>query len=187
MNNTSDLRHPNIVNVYGIVFQPDKPLCLIIEFAAKGDLHNRLHNEPPQSQSLSQSFSQTFSPVLPPLTPEERLKIAQDVAKGMLFLHSKNPKIVHRDLKSSNILVSSNLCMMYSLSSLMMIVLILFALAFAQLDEHLNAKIADFGVAKIVHTCLLTTVGTASYSAPEVLDTESYNEKADIYSFGIVL
>jgi serine/threonine protein kinase len=86
------------------------------------------------------------------------LRIATDITNGMAFLHSK--RIIHRDLKSTNIL----------------------------LDLNWRAKVADFGASRMLSDSTLTTLpGTARYSAPEVFRRQHYTEKADVYSFGMVL
>ncbi|KAK1289021.1 putative LRR receptor-like serine/threonine-protein kinase [Acorus calamus] len=94
----------------------------------------------------------------------QRLNIAVDVAKGLENLHSEcKPRIIHRDMKSENIL----------------------------LDENLVAKVADFGISKILPenvTSIITKVmGTCGYLDPEYERTETLNVKSDIYSYGIVL
>lgn len=76
----------------------------------------------------------------------------------MIYLHQNN--IIHRDLKSFNIL----------------------------LDENLNVKVADFGIARVKsNTSTMTTAGTVAWTSPEILRHETYNEKSDVYSFAIVL
>jgi Protein tyrosine and serine/threonine kinase len=91
------------------------------------------------------------------------LKMALDTAKGMLYLHSSVPQILHRDLKSHNLLV----------------------------DEHFRVKISDFGLSKVLEKSstaqTMTSCGTAAWAAPEVLRNARYTEKADVYSFGVVL
>lgn len=74
----SGLVHPCLVNLKGLVL---KPLCIVMEFVPYGDLYKLIHN---QSKQLD-----------PPLL----CKIAVDIASGMLYLHSANPPIIHRDLK----------------------------------------------------------------------------------------
>merc|ERR1711934_1247513 len=88
-----------------------------------------------------------------------RLKLLREAAVGMAFLHSK--KLIHRDLKPQNLLVS----------------------------QDWTCKIADFGVSTIkpAVTQVMTCVGTPSYMAPEVLRKGKYSEKADVYSFGVLL
>jgi len=102
------------------------------------------------------------------LSPDKMNSIATQIALGMNYLHST--KGVHRDLKSQNVL----------------------------LDNSLNAKIADFGVSRVVHKTMLSqattlNIGTPVYSAPEVFvpgakpsDRQSY-QKVDVYSYGILL
>jgi len=90
-------------------------------------------------------------------------RIAIDVSRGMLYLHSTNPVVIHRDLKSHNVLIG----------------------------EHWVAKVADFGLSKIIQsweeTSKYTPCGTPKWAAPEVLRNEIYSTKADVYSFGIIL
>jgi hypothetical protein len=92
----------------------------------------------------------------------KKLDILLDVIRGMLYLHQCVPKIVHRDLKPSNIL----------------------------LDEHLQAKVCDFGTSRLVArtgTMMTNNIGTVQYMSPEVIMNQHYDEKCDVYSFGIVM
>ena len=88
-----------------------------------------------------------------------RLKLLCDAAKGMAYLHSRN--VIHRDLKPGNLLVSKNW----------------------------QCKVADFGAStiKVQVEKTMTVIGTPSYMAPEVLMNVNYTEKADVYSFGVIL
>lgn len=95
-----------------------------------------------------------------------RLKIAQGIAAGLEYLHMVHrPRIIHRDLKPANIL----------------------------LDDNLNARIADFGLAKVVPEAISGAVssanvaGTLGYIAPEYYQMLSCTDKSDIYSFGVIL
>jgi serine/threonine protein kinase len=90
---------------------------------------------------------------------EAKIKILSDIAHGMKFLHEKG--IMHRDLKPQNVLVDKdNIC-----------------------------KICDFGLAKVMdETLTVGVIGTWQYMAPEIMmETETYNEKCDVYSFGIMM
>nr|CAD1830557.1 unnamed protein product [Ananas comosus var. bracteatus] len=103
----------------------------------------------------------------PPLDWPCRLKIALGVADGLEYLHTVHrPKVIHRDLKPGNIL----------------------------LDRDLNARIADFGLAKLVPGDAISgpmnsnnVAGTLGYIAPEYYQTLSYTVKSDVYSFGVIL
>ncbi|WZZ75905.1 hypothetical protein YC2023_087275 [Brassica napus] len=97
-----------------------------------------------------------------PLDKKRRLRMALDVARGMNYLHRRNPPIVHRDLKSSNLLV----------------------------DRNWNVKVGDFGLSKWKNATFLSTrsgKGTPQWMAPEVLRSEPSNEKCDVFSFGVIL
>ncbi len=89
------LRHPNIVLFMGVCV---KPVCLVTEFCKNGNLFDLLHattkDDPP-------AYVHSLPWAL-------RIKMALDVARGMNFLHTSNPVIIHRDLKSLNLLVDSN-------------------------------------------------------------------------------
>eukprot|EP00339_Tiarina_fusa_P002389 CAMPEP_0117039920 /NCGR_PEP_ID=MMETSP0472-20121206/27975_1 /TAXON_ID=693140 ORGANISM="Tiarina fusus, Strain LIS" /NCGR_SAMPLE_ID=MMETSP0472 /ASSEMBLY_ACC=CAM_ASM_000603 /LENGTH=291 /DNA_ID=CAMNT_0004750521 /DNA_START=296 /DNA_END=1168 /DNA_ORIENTATION=+ len=93
------------------------------------------------------------------LTWDLRLQIAKDAAKGVAYLHKKN--LIHRDLKTHNLLV----------------------------NDGWRCKVADFGISTVNPTVTraMTCIGTPVYMAPEVLSKNKYSEKADVYSFGIVL
>jgi len=137
------LMHPNVIQFLGASFQhPD--ICIVTEYMPRGSLYKILHS--PQPLSIG------------------RLRfIALDAAKGMAYLHSSNPVIIHRDLKSHNLLI----------------------------DEHWKTKVADFGMSKILgipgDASHMTACGTPSWTAPEILKNQNYTEKADVYSFAIVL
>mmetsp|Transcript_26979 Transcript_26979/g.86696 ORF Transcript_26979/g.86696 Transcript_26979/m.86696 type:complete len:314 (+) Transcript_26979:1138-2079(+) len=87
------------------------------------------------------------------------LRAAQDVASAMDYLHQRN--IIHRDLKAANLL----------------------------LDEHETVKVADFGVARVQSSNGVMTAETGTYRwmAPEVIEHKPYDNKADVFSFGVVL
>ncbi|KAL8553756.1 hypothetical protein ACS0TY_002154 [Phlomoides rotata] len=137
------LRHPNVVLFMGAVTRPPN-LSIITEFLPRGSLYRIIHR--PHCQ----------------IDEKRRIKMALDVAKGMNCLHTSIPTIVHRDLKSPNLLV----------------------------DNNWNVKVGDFGLSRLKHNTFLSsksTAGTPEWMAPEVLRNEPSNEKCDVYSFGIIL
>eukprot|EP00268_Persea_americana_P046749 TRINITY_DN4829_c0_g1_i8.p1 TRINITY_DN4829_c0_g1~~TRINITY_DN4829_c0_g1_i8.p1 ORF type:complete len:1087 (-),score=268.39 TRINITY_DN4829_c0_g1_i8:727-3636(-) len=137
------LRHPNVVLFMGAVTRVPN-LSLVTEFLPRGSLYRLIHR--PNNQ----------------LDERKRLKMALDVARGMNYLHNCTPIIVHRDLKSPNLLV----------------------------DRNWVVKVCDFGLSRMKHNTFLSsrsTAGTAEWMAPEVLRNEPSDEKCDVYSFGIIL
>ncbi|KAL6208015.1 hypothetical protein ACLB2K_018967 [Fragaria x ananassa] len=137
------LRHPNVVLFMGAVTRPPH-FSILTEFLPRGSLYRLLHR--PNSQ----------------LDEKRRMRMALDVAKGMNYLHTSNPTVVHRDLKSPNLLV----------------------------DKNWNVKVCDFGLSRTKHHTYLSsksTAGTPEWMAPEVLRNELANEKCDVYSFGVIL
>ncbi|XP_019197598.1 PREDICTED: serine/threonine-protein kinase EDR1 [Ipomoea nil] len=137
------LRHPNVVLFMGAVTRPPN-LSIITEFLPRGSLYRIIHR--PQSQ----------------IDEKRRIKMALDVTMGMNCLHTSTPTIVHRDLKSPNLLV----------------------------DNDWNVKVCDFGLSRLKHNTFLSsksTAGTPEWMAPEVLRNEPSNEKCDVYSFGVIL
>ncbi|KAK7355262.1 hypothetical protein VNO80_14513 [Phaseolus coccineus] len=139
------LRHPNIVLLMGAVIQPPK-LSIVTEYLSRGSLYEFLHM-PNVGSSLSE---------------RRRLSMAYDVASGMNYLHQMRPPIVHRDLKSPNLLV----------------------------DDSYTVKVCDFGLSRTKANTFLsskTAAGTPEWMAPEVIRGELSNEKCDVFSFGVIL
>lgn len=142
------IKHINLVNLRGYCRVPASKL-LIYDYLAMGSLDAFLHEHGPEERPLNWSA---------------RLKIALGSARGLAYLHHDCcPKIVHRDIKSSNIL----------------------------LDENLEPRVSDFGLAKLLvdEDAHVTTVvaGTFGYLAPEYLQNGRATEKSDVYSFGVLL
>ncbi|KAJ4712180.1 Receptor-like protein kinase [Melia azedarach] len=142
------IKHINLVNLRGYCRLPASKL-LIYDYLSMGSLDDILHECAEGMQLLNWSA---------------RLKIALGSARGLAYLHHDcSPKIVHRDIKSSNIL----------------------------LDENLEPHVSDFGLAKLLvdEEAHVTTVvaGTFGYLAPEYLQSGRATEKSDVYSFGVLL
>ncbi|KAL7692654.1 putative protein kinase [Plasmopara halstedii] len=138
-----NLRHPNIVQFIGASWNSYSNICFVTELLERGDLFAVLRN-PENELSWAKPI----------------LRITIDTSRGMAYLHSMKPPIIHRDLKSMNILVSSTW----------------------------GAKVSDFGLSreKSVDETMSVT-GTPLWLPPEMIRGERYTEKADVYSFGIVL
>ncbi|KAG0473696.1 hypothetical protein HPP92_015045 [Vanilla planifolia] len=138
------LHHRNLVNLVG--FCVDKgQLMLVYEFMSNGSLAGLLYGDGPRTLSW-----------------EERLQIALDVSHGIEYLHDgASPSVVHRDLKSANIL----------------------------LDSIMRAKVADFGLSKevIFDGRKSGLKGTYGYMDPSYMSTNKFTKQSDIYSFGIIL
>ncbi|XP_011028446.1 PREDICTED: probable leucine-rich repeat receptor-like protein kinase At5g49770 isoform X1 [Populus euphratica] len=146
----SRVHHKNVVSLLGFCFDRGEQM-LVYEFVPNGSL----------MESLSGKTGIRLDWV-------RRLKVALGAARGLAYLHElANPPIIHRDIKSSNIL----------------------------LDERLNAKVADFGLSKPMgdsekgHLTHVTTQvkGTMGYMDPEYYMTQQLTEKSDVYSFGVVM
>ena len=135
------LRHPNILQYLGIS-RTGREICICMEYMPLGSLYRILHS--------AASFDR------------RRIKnICLDTVRGMNYLHQQQPPIIHRDLKSHNLLV----------------------------DRHWQVKVCDFGLSRITaqNNQTMTACGTPSWTAPEVLRNERYTTKADVYGFGVVV
>ncbi|CAN0900935.1 Probable serine/threonine-protein kinase At1g01540 [Linum grandiflorum] len=142
------VRHKNLVRLLGYCAEGARRM-LVYEYVNNGNLEQWLHGE--------------VGPCSP-LSWEIRMNIILGAAKGLAYLHEGlEPKVVHRDVKSSNIL----------------------------LDQLWNAKVSDFGLAKLLcsERSYITTrvMGTFGYVAPEYASTGMLNESSDVYSFGILV
>jgi serine/threonine protein kinase len=152
----SNLRHPNIVLFMGAcrsevqvmnVQNAELQYGIVTEYMSGGSIHDHIHRG---------DWVQTASPKL-------LRSIAKDITLGMLYLH--NEGIIHRDLKSRNILT----------------------------DNNWHTKIADFDLSRIRETTIYkndpssSLIGTPSWMAPELIQGLKYDEKVDVYSFGVVL
>ncbi|GKE11717.1 kinase-like domain, phloem protein 2-like protein, partial [Tanacetum coccineum] len=147
-------KHENIISLLGFCDEDRDHMILVYELASKGSLEDYLGNSDKMTN----------------LTWTQRLKICLDIAHGLNYIHTNTDhdkqKIIHRDIKSANIL----------------------------LDDNWKAKIADFGLSKIhpvdqdASTFNASTIaGTNTYLDPEYEKSGKLNKKSDIYSFGVVL
>ncbi|GAM23944.1 hypothetical protein SAMD00019534_071190 [Acytostelium subglobosum LB1] len=139
-----ELHHENIVSLKGVTMNP---FCIVTELLRFGDLSKFLRN-------TSDAF--TWSTIL---------KLAMDIAQGMNFLHSCKPMVIHRDLKSANILIGG------------------------QSMDTLVAKVSDFGlsVRHIDKEVKGRKVWNWRWLAPEIIKNMQYTEKIDIYSYSMVI
>ncbi|PHT84967.1 Leucine-rich repeat receptor-like serine/threonine-protein kinase BAM2 [Capsicum annuum] len=141
------IRHRNIVRLLGYVSNKDTNL-LLYEYMSNGSLGEMLHGAKGAH-----------------LKWETRYRIAVEAAKGLCYLHHDcSPSIIHRDVKSNNIL----------------------------LDSDYEAHVADFGLAKFLQDagaseCMSSIAGSYGYIAPEYAYTLKVDQKSDVYSFGVVL
>ncbi|OQR81478.1 kinase [Thraustotheca clavata] len=135
------LDSPYIVQFLGAAWTRPTDIILVTEFMDGGDLRNRLQNGPP-------------------LSWQQKLQVALDISEGLVYLHTLNPTIIHRDLKSRNVLLNSK--------------------------SH--AKITDFGVSRETDDSTMTAgIGTYRWMAPEVLHDGHYSESADVFSYGVIM
>ncbi|KAL5157856.1 putative leucine-rich repeat receptor-like protein kinase [Glycine soja] len=143
----SRVHHKNLVSLVGFCFEQGEQM-LIYEYVANGTLKDTLSGK----SGIRLDWIR-------------RLKIALGAARGLDYLHElANPPIIHRDIKSTNIL----------------------------LDERLNAKVSDFGLSKPLGEgakgYITTQVkGTMGYLDPEYYMTQQLTEKSDVYSFGVLM
>ncbi|XP_062006732.1 leucine-rich repeat receptor protein kinase HPCA1 [Rosa rugosa] len=143
----SRVHHKNLVGLVGFCFEQGEQM-LVYEYMPNGTLRESLSGR----SGIHLDW-------------KRRLRITLGSARGLAYLHElANPPIIHRDIKTTNIL----------------------------LDEHLTAKVADFGLSKLVSDSgkghVSTQVkGTLGYLDPEYYMTQQLTEKSDVYSFGVVM
>ncbi|PWA47320.1 hypothetical protein CTI12_AA496410 [Artemisia annua] len=142
------LHHQNIISLFGFCFE-DNNLLLVYDFLSRGSLEDSLHGNKKDS-----AFGWS-----------ERYKVAVGVAEALVYLHDKcDQPVIHRDVKSSNILLS----------------------------DDFEPQLSDFGLAKWAsttssHITCADVAGTFGYLAPEYFMYGKVNDKIDVYAFGVVL
>ncbi|CAH0482772.1 unnamed protein product [Peronospora belbahrii] len=142
----ASLDHPHIVSFIGVAWDQLIDICVLSEYMAGGDLKAYLTEIEHQEHPIG--FDHT------------KVTIALHVSMALTYLHSFSPPVIHRDLKSKNIL----------------------------LDEELNAKVTDFGISRErIDATMTGGIGTSFWMAPEVMMGERYDDKVDMFSFGVVL
>jgi serine/threonine protein kinase len=137
------LHHPNVVQFMGACTQPPN-LCIVTQYVPRGSLFKLLHRT-------------SYVP-----DNRRRLRMALDVARGMNYLHTCRPPVIHRDLKSPNLLV----------------------------DTDMTVKVCDFGLSQVKSSNVLsakTQAGTPEWTAPEVLQGGACSEASDVYAFGVIV
>ncbi|KAJ7954022.1 Receptor-like kinase [Quillaja saponaria] len=142
----SRIHHRHLVSLVGYCISDNRRL-LVYDYVPNNTLYFHLQGED-----------------RPVLEWAKRIRVAAGAARGIAYLHEDcHPRIIHRDIKSSNIL----------------------------LDDNFEAKVSDFGLAKLAldaNTHITTRVmGTFGYVAPEYVSSGKLTEKSDVYSFGVVL
>ncbi|KAG0605504.1 hypothetical protein M758_9G064400 [Ceratodon purpureus] len=154
----SNLQHRNLVTLKGYCLH-GKQTLLVYEYVDNCDLDKLLLRRRHRNTDCTSDGAQ------PVLNWQARLNVCQGVAQGLYYLHaSSQSRIIHRDIKASNIL----------------------------LDKNLQPKIADFGLARPIEdarSVILTQqcAGTLGYLAPEYMCHGQLSDKADVYSFGVLL
>ncbi|GLT72298.1 hypothetical protein SLA2020_442470 [Shorea laevis] len=144
----SRIHHRNLVQFLGFCQEAERSM-LVYEFMHNGTLKEHLYGPLTRERSINWI---------------KRLEVAEDAAKGIEYLHTGCvPAIIHRDLKSSNIL----------------------------LDKHMRAKVSDFGLSKLAvdgasHVSSIVR-GTVGYLDPEYYISQQLTDKSDVYSFGVIL
>jgi serine/threonine protein kinase len=146
INSLQRLHHPNVIRLLGSIYNPSpQTYGLVLEYCESGDLSSALNNPTPSNFFW---------------------RVAEDVAKGMNYLHRKN--ILHRDIKPANVLLSGNVP-----------------------GGSFTAKLSDFGVA-IMHYGAVgeehtAETGTYRWMPPEIIRHEVYSYAADVYSYALVV
>ncbi|KAH7404630.1 hypothetical protein KP509_15G035400 [Ceratopteris richardii] len=139
----SKLNNPRLVRLLGFCHDSNRGKLLVVELMQNGNLHAMLHQRPE------------------PMPWPKRVNVALQTARALCYIHSVSPPLIHRDIKSSNILI----------------------------DSHGNAKLGDFGLALWFQasSTSIPPAGTLGYLDPEYTTPDMLSTKIDVFSFGILL
>ncbi|ETI36845.1 TKL protein kinase [Phytophthora nicotianae] len=138
--------HPRIVSLVGVAWNALSDLCVVFEYMDGGDLRTLLDKYEHSGHPIGIDY--------------QKATIAVHVCHALTYLHSLMPSVIHRDLKSRNVLLS----------------------------RRMDAKLTDFGISRERLDVTMTAgVGTSLWMAPEVMMGERYDDKADIFSLGVLL
>ena len=141
----SSLRHPNITQFLGLYFLPETRLPLLVMERLETSLDDLLDNMPGLPLSL-------------------KCSVLEDIASGLVYLHKRQPPVIHRDLTTNNVLLTSSLV--------------------AKISDLGNSRIADMRPGQVART-LSRLPGTLVYMPPEALnETHRYGPSLDVFSFG---
>ncbi|KAI5441645.1 LEAF RUST 10 DISEASE-RESISTANCE LOCUS RECEPTOR-LIKE PROTEIN KINASE-like 1.2 [Lathyrus oleraceus] len=138
----SYLSHPNLVSLYGCISSRGPDLMLVYEYVSNGTVYEHLHGDRETHENLPWST---------------RMNITVETASALKYLHASN--IIHRDIKTNNIL----------------------------LDANFHVKLADFGISRIFPSdqshVLTNPVGTRGYIGPEYQNHNELTHKSDVFNF----
>ncbi|TMW61855.1 hypothetical protein Poli38472_010918 [Pythium oligandrum] len=142
----ANFRFPKIVRFVGVVWTKESDIAVVTEYMENGDLRSYLDKTKRRAHDG---------------WTVQKYRIALDIAEALVYLHSLDPPMIHRDLKSCNVL----------------------------LDKEMSACLSDFGTTRVVDdaSTMTAAVDTALWMAPEVLSGRRYDQSADIYSLGVIL
>lgn len=153
-----EVTHSNLVLFYGVV-SVSRPFCIITEFCGGGCCFEFLHNS---DDEVELAYGQTH-------------KMCLDVAKAIHYLHSFTPKIIHRDLKSLNLLLATPV---------------------QKPEDAPCVKVSDFGLSRMQDSAgdggetwgkMTNAAGTCHWMAPEVVEGTIYDEMVDVYSYSMIM
>ncbi|KAL2633807.1 hypothetical protein R1flu_005286 [Riccia fluitans] len=156
-----ELRHQNIVRLLGWCSEEEGSYSLVYEFMPNGSLDKHLHQRSGSSRKTDKHHK--IPEIQSALPWKVRFRIVKGLADALLYIHQGwQQRVIHRDVKSSNVM----------------------------LDDNFNAMLGDFGLARVVdHSKTLGTTGVAGtygYIAPEASMTGKFTVKSDVFAFGAV-